>query len=457
MKILFSPLGDTDPVRNDYDGAMLHIIRHEAPELAVLYYTQEMEKKDRKDNRFELLIKRVQPETGIRKIYSGIEAAHDFDVFINQFQPCLDELHREYPDAELLVNISSGTPAIKTALCLEVAALPYTVRAIQVSTPYHKSNRGIGHQDDFSNIDDVFCNLMDNEAEVEKRLKNAQLSYFKYVRMKTTVEALVEDFDFNGAYIVAGENKDLLKEYTEGGLDLLVLMDHARHRYNLRLDTANNILDKLPSHLKDRLRLRLDSQEAAVVEAFAVTRIKRDKAEYVDFLLRLSPIWADLAEIFITKIIKLPIDQAMENKNDYTRINFARLEKICARYADGIAGYLDGKTGRGWEYPSLALYLRIAEYMIGKYSETDKQKQNSIFEKLKDVRDVEGKVRNLAAHEIVSLSDEKIKRKCGKGTDIITAKTEVVLMEILAGRISRSDMDVYGRINECIRELLVRK
>ena len=31
MKILFTPAGDTDPVRGYHDGGMLHILRHYAP------------------------------------------------------------------------------------------------------------------------------------------------------------------------------------------------------------------------------------------------------------------------------------------------------------------------------------------------------------------------------------------------------------------------------------------
>lgn len=48
MKILFSPIGTTDPVRNCRDGACLHILRHYHPDKVVLYFTAEMEKRERK-------------------------------------------------------------------------------------------------------------------------------------------------------------------------------------------------------------------------------------------------------------------------------------------------------------------------------------------------------------------------------------------------------------------------
>lgn len=47
MKILFSPIGTTDPVRNCRDGACLHILRHYHPDKVVLYFTAEMEQRER--------------------------------------------------------------------------------------------------------------------------------------------------------------------------------------------------------------------------------------------------------------------------------------------------------------------------------------------------------------------------------------------------------------------------
>lgn len=37
MKVLFSPIGNTDPWSNERDGAMLHIVRHYRPEKVILF------------------------------------------------------------------------------------------------------------------------------------------------------------------------------------------------------------------------------------------------------------------------------------------------------------------------------------------------------------------------------------------------------------------------------------
>ena len=39
-RVLFSPIGTTDPIRDCYDGGCLHIVRHYRPQKVVLYLMQ---------------------------------------------------------------------------------------------------------------------------------------------------------------------------------------------------------------------------------------------------------------------------------------------------------------------------------------------------------------------------------------------------------------------------------
>ena len=75
-RILFSPLGDTDPVRGCYDGAMLHILRHYQPERIVLFYTQDMAEKEHRDHRYTRAIHRTASDCVIEEIFTDIQEAH---------------------------------------------------------------------------------------------------------------------------------------------------------------------------------------------------------------------------------------------------------------------------------------------------------------------------------------------------------------------------------------------
>lgn len=52
MTVLFSPVGGTDPISNERDGALLHICRIYKPDIVYLYMSKEMLEFHKKDNRY---------------------------------------------------------------------------------------------------------------------------------------------------------------------------------------------------------------------------------------------------------------------------------------------------------------------------------------------------------------------------------------------------------------------
>lgn len=52
MRILYTPVGDTDPIRGCYDGGMLHIVRHYNPDMVILVLSKDMEQKEESNRRF---------------------------------------------------------------------------------------------------------------------------------------------------------------------------------------------------------------------------------------------------------------------------------------------------------------------------------------------------------------------------------------------------------------------
>ena len=52
MKILFSPLGMTDPIRFFKDGAALNVARKYQPDVIYLYMSKEIVQKHKEDNRY---------------------------------------------------------------------------------------------------------------------------------------------------------------------------------------------------------------------------------------------------------------------------------------------------------------------------------------------------------------------------------------------------------------------
>ena len=58
-RILFSPLGKTDPISNMRDGSMLHICRIYKPNIVYLYMSSEILQDHNKDDRYVYCLRKT--------------------------------------------------------------------------------------------------------------------------------------------------------------------------------------------------------------------------------------------------------------------------------------------------------------------------------------------------------------------------------------------------------------
>ena len=90
MKVLFSPIGNSDPWSNDRDGAMLHIVRHYQPDIVVLFFTESIWEGNknipgRKNFDWESIILKVSPGTKVNIKVDNIKYENDFDSYKDLF------------------------------------------------------------------------------------------------------------------------------------------------------------------------------------------------------------------------------------------------------------------------------------------------------------------------------------------------------------------------------------
>lgn len=69
-RVLFSPIGGTDPISNCRDGAMLHICRVYKPDIVYLHMSKEMLEFQRQNDRYRYCIKKLG-ERRFRETLSG--------------------------------------------------------------------------------------------------------------------------------------------------------------------------------------------------------------------------------------------------------------------------------------------------------------------------------------------------------------------------------------------------
>ena len=198
-KVLFTCVGSSDPVRGDFDGPMLHIIRHYRPEIVYFYMSKEMSK--RKDHIF-LAIKTVNKNIGhdAESILLGGEKVDvsDFDTFNTEFERYFKDIKEKHPDAEILVNISSGTPQMLMTLALLSQDISYNIRVIQVLSPAKSSNKSKPTTAEDYDVKEALDNNYDELDEAENRCAEPKLIELKRSLAKEQLKALLYDYNYDG-------------------------------------------------------------------------------------------------------------------------------------------------------------------------------------------------------------------------------------------------------------------
>ena len=150
-KILFSPVGGTDPIslQNQKDGALIQCCRKYHPDKIYLYLSKEMIELEEKDHRYTGCLKRLYKDLGEKmKCYlihrPKLVDVHDFDFFYHDFIAELDKLMATMENDDILyLNVSSGTPAMKGALVGWATLTDANVVLLQVDTPEKSMNRKV--------------------------------------------------------------------------------------------------------------------------------------------------------------------------------------------------------------------------------------------------------------------------------------------------------------------------
>ena len=144
--ILFSPVGKTDPITNYHDGSLIHICRKYKPEKVYLYLSQEMLNFHRLDDRYCRCLEWLQKKEKFHAEIILLERpdlvdVQVFDYFYDEFEQEVQKIQQENPEATILFNVSSGTPAMKSALQFLAASSENMYVPVQVSTPQNGVNR----------------------------------------------------------------------------------------------------------------------------------------------------------------------------------------------------------------------------------------------------------------------------------------------------------------------------
>lgn len=393
MRILYTPVGDTDPIRGCYDGGMLHIVRHYNPDMVILVLSKDMEQKEAANHRFTKALKHVKADLDIKLINTGLEDVHRIDIL----QPFVDHFYETlstYPDAEILINLSSGTPQMK--LIMSYLSVEHdAVRGIQVDSPQGGSNRSEPAVNDDEDIEIVIENNFDDQDDSENRCHEPQMGYIKRNNIKQSLYTLITSYKYKEAI----SSYHSYKRTFEDGVanDVLPLLEHAQLRLGLNYDDALQKARKVgPTSLAS---LFTDKELRKLHEFLMLMEVRLKQGQIEDFVLKTTPFMYELMRYYFTKILGVNWRQVEKKTSMGTRLDMVLFE---GQYPKLYQSWKNNTRTPQVQDIQLSLYHML--HMLENQDAID----SSLLKQLKEIRSIEQKIRNKMAHEVVVFTEQDI-------------------------------------------------
>lgn len=402
--VLFSPIGGTDPISeyNLHEGAMLHICRHYRVTKVYMYMSGEILKKHKEDNRYIKAVEKLA-ERQNRKIECitikkpELKEVQNFDFFYEEFQKVIKEITSGLDETDkFLLNVSSGTPAMKSAVLIMHTLGTFNSVAIQVSTP-EKGMNNHTHSKKYD-IDEYWELCPENESDDTGvgRCMEVNLPSLIKIRYVEIIKNHIKKYNYAAAIDVLEKAKN---SFSKDQYELYYsLLEMANCRLHLDYNCAKNIAKKNDI---DCFSIK-DGSKIKIFEYALAVDIKRINENYDDFIRALTPMIVSLMELIIEKQCKLRIsDFYCENSVKWDMKKLANTD---------ILKILSAKDYR-FNNRYSSLYIQ-SSHLLEVIKNSDKI-TDEIEECVTRLRDVEKQIRNLAAHNIVRITDEDIKKKTG--------------------------------------------
>lgn len=431
--ILFSPVGKTDPITNFHDGSLIHISRYYQPEIIYLYMSKEMSEFHHLDNRYCKCLEWLQKkENFVSEIHvierTDLVDVQLFDYFYDEFDAELQKIHEAYPNHQILLNVSSGTPAMKSGLQFLAASSEYGYKAIQVATPQKGINR---EQTDFENYDlELRWELNeDNETDSPNRcVESATMMLNKRIKLEV-IRNHIEAYDYQAALNVAKTIETVLPE------NIMFLLEGATKRMSLDqsgaiMAFAKTVIQPMP---------RLSSDKAPVIEYILWLQAKQQRGDLADFIRGITPVIVDIFELILKEKYHIKLSDFCERNSKgvwcLSRQNF--LNNL-----PELLSYLEKSYGELIQKKPISSHILLS--MLEKECH-----QPALYNLAKELREIEQSVRNTAAHEIVSITEDFLLSKTGKKSSQILNLMKQLIQQGLTG-IKNEVWNSYDEMNTLI-------
>lgn len=348
MKVLISAVGDTDPIRNFHDGALVHIARKYRPEKIIIVCSERtIGKKENIEKVLHAIDPEYVPEIVIHKPIILNADIYVFDTMYDQFESIIQQYYTK--DDELLLNLSSATPQVKAALFIINRLSEINVKAIQVPTPVNDSNENVPH-DNVEDIDILIDTNEDNVEDFVDRTLEDESEKFLHALMKKTIRDFIKKYDYKASLELSNQLPDFpgLKDCRKKLQDIVDSLDR----------------QDIPQLLQKK---KWSEEQKKVLNAYLTIDLQKERGNFSEGLIR------------IKNLTEFILDDYIENRYPGFLYNYANDSE---KYYIGI-----------WDYGKILQEKR--EWIL--------------YDKIKPILRI-NKTRNTVAHRLDSIKAEDLKQ-----------------------------------------------
>lgn len=474
-KVLFSPIGNTDPIKNlrgtITDGSLRYIVRNFPVYAVRMFFTKDIVDRANKDieingiDRYTDGIKRIKPDCIVDEpVKTEITEPHKYSALEKELPQAIRKCREDYPAEEydILFNLTSGTPAMKSIMAIMSIELPGCY-GIQVENP------------NFQEYEPEYKPEWLDEENIKfkdvSRHQEPKLAFLRNTAEKNRIISLINAKEYDLAYALATEPATTLTADTK------LLLEFGKMRSKMQLDTAKKKLNDLKTRnlLTEANMFPLSGNEDAekLFEYFMVMEINKDNGDYAELLTKITP--------FMTELLLIHVQESFTYKGK--PFNF--IEECCTtdkKYADNIrhkihrdkmdkihpdfSKQLDNFFPKGFKNESevgfFNLYKICSTPFMKNLSKANEHLVSLLAEKIKSPIDNKAMaladrvnwLRNTVAHHIIDVSEQKFVKRTS-----ITPKKMIDIMfdsmcDVFANSYSKeqftSARTVYDELNKAI-------
>ena len=347
MRILISAVGDTDPIRNFHDGALVHIARKYRPDKIIIIFSERtIGKKENIEKVLHAIDPEYVPEIVVHKPIILNSDIYVFDTMYDQFESIIQQYYTK--DDELLLNLSSATPQVKAALFIINRLSEINVKAIQVPTPVNDSNENVPH-DNVEDIDILIDTNEDNVEDFVDRTLEDESEKFLHALMKKTIRDFIKKYDYKASLELANQLPDFpgLKDCRKKLQDIVDSLDR----------------QDIPQLLQKK---KWSEEQKKVLNAYLTIDLQKERGNFSEGLIRIKNLTEFILEGYIG--------------NRYPK-------------------FLDNYVNESEKY-----YLGIQDY-----NKILQIKDRTLYDKIKPILRI-NKTRNTVAHRLDSIKAEDLKQ-----------------------------------------------